>query len=211
MTQKYPIAQAPVADAGPDSPFGRLAFDVRQTLLAQYANSPVLVDLLRRLNYAIDPAALLDRWYESVWNVATATGHGLDVWGRIVGVTRVLRIPVASPFIGWAEAGDAVGWGQGVWAGRGRLTENYALSDMAFRRLVLTKAALNITDGSIPAINRALMTLFPDYGNCYVRDDGEMAMTYVFGADLTPLDLAIVTQSGVLPKPVGVAVTNEVT
>jgi hypothetical protein len=36
-----------------------------------------------------------------------------------------------------------------------------------------------------------------------------MAMTYVFGQDLTPVELAIVAQSGVLPKPVGVSVTAE--
>lgn len=209
MSQKYAIAQAPIADAGPDSPYGRLAFDVMQTLLAQYANSPVLIDLLQRLNLALDQARNLDAWFTSVWDIRTAQGYGLDVWGRIVGVTRVLRIPVPTPFLGWDEASDAVGFGQGVWAGRGATTENYALSDIAFRRLILTKAALNITDGSIPAINAALMTLFPDHGNCYVRDDGGMAMTFVFGTPLSPQELAVVTQSGVLPRPIGVSVTNE--
>lgn len=208
MSQKYAIAEAPIADAGPDSALGLLAFDVMQTVLSQYANSPVLLALLRRLNTAIDQGRNIEAFYRNIWDVRTATGYGLDVWGRIVGVNRVLRVATGGT-IGWDEAGDAVGWGQGVWAGRGTFTSNYALSDSAFRRLVLAKAALNITDGSVPAINRALMTLFPDHGNCYVRDDGDMAMTYVFGATLSPLELAIVSQSGVLPKPAGVSVSGE--
>jgi hypothetical protein len=208
VIDKYAIAVAPIGDPGPNSGRGLLAFDALQTVLSQYANSPVLLDLLQRLNSAIDQAANTDRWYRAVWNVSSATGYGLDVWGRIVGVNRVLRVPKGGN-LGWKEAGDAESFGTGIWAGRGSLTSNYSLSDDAFRRLVLAKAALNITDGSIPAINRALMTLFPNHGNCYVRDNGGMSMTYVFGATLSPLELAIVSQSGVLPKPAGVSVSGE--
>lgn len=208
MSEKYAVAQSSIADSGPNYGSGALAFAVDQTLLSQYANSPVIVELLRRLNYAFDAQAAVDAFYALVWNVDTAVGYGLDVWGRIVGVTRVLRVPRGG-FLGWQEASDAESFGTGIWAGRGVLTSNYALSDEAYRRLVLTKAALNITDGSIPSINAALMTLFPDRGNCYVRDNGNMSMTYVFGQTLSPLELAIVSQSGVLPKPVGVSVSGE--
>jgi hypothetical protein len=208
VIDKYAIAASPVGDPGPNSALGLIAFDVVQTVLSQYANSPVLLALLRRLNSAIDQAANLEAWYEGVWDIRTAGSYGLDVWGRIVGVNRVLRVPVGG-MLGWDEAGDAESFGTGIWAGRGALTSNYSLADGAFRRLVLAKAALNITDGSVPAINRALMTLFPGHGNCYVRDDGGMAMTYVFGATLSPVELAIVSQSGVLPKPAGVSVSGE--
>jgi hypothetical protein len=130
------------------------------------------------------------------------------VWGRIIGVNRVLRIGVGG-FLGWSDASDAESFGTGIWSGLGALTSNYALTDAAYRRLIYAKAALNITDGSIPAINAALMQLFPAHGNCYVRDDGGMHMTYVFGARLSPVELAIVSQSNVLPKPAGVAVSGE--
>lgn len=209
MSQKYPTAGAPIADTGPGSALGPIAFDVMQTVISQYANSPVLLALLQRLNSALDQGANIERFYADVWDLNTAVGYGLDVWGRIVGVSRIVRVPITPGFLGWNEATDALTFGYGIWAGRGSLTNNYALSDDAFRRLIFAKAALNITDGSVPAINRALMTLFPDHGNCYVRDDGDMAMTYVFGATLTPLELSIVSQSGVLPKPVGVTVSGE--
>lgn len=210
MSDKYSISQAPIADPGPDSPFAPLFFDVAQTIISQYANSPVLLDLLGRLNFAIDQQANLDAFYDLVWNVDTAVGYGLDVWGRIVGVNRVLRVPADVPYLGWSAQATAQPWGYGIWYGTGTTTRNYTLTDDAFRRLVLAKAALNISDGSIPSINAALMALFPDRGNCYVRVNGGMSMTYVFGAELTPVEYAIIQQSGVLPKPIGVAVSGEV-
>jgi hypothetical protein len=209
VSQKYATASAPVADPGPGSALGILAFDVFETVLSQYANSPVLLALLRRLNTALDQGANIESFYTNIWDLRTAVGYGLDVWGRIVGVNRILRVPLGG-YLGWDEATDALTFGEGIWFGGGTLTSNYALVDDAFRRLIFAKAALNITDGSIPAINAALMALFPDHGNCYVRDDGGMAMTYVFGSALSPLELAIVSQSGVLPKPAGVSVSGEV-
>ena len=38
-----------------------------------------------------------------------------------------------------------------------------------------------------------------------MTDLGNMAMQYVFTFGLTPVEYAILTQSGVLPKPVGVS------
>jgi hypothetical protein len=182
-----------------------------QTILSQYANSPVLLALLTRLNSALDQGANIDAFYKSIWDLRTATGYGLDVWGRIVGVSRILHLPDPNVmYFGWVSDPTERSFGYGTWAGRRSQTSNYALTDDAFRRLIFAKAALNITDGSIPAINRALMTLFPNHGNCYVRDGGGMTMTYVFGAPLSQLELAIVSQSGVLPKPVGVTVSGEV-
>jgi hypothetical protein len=180
---------------------------VNETILSQYANSPIIREIVARWADAFRQDANVDDFYNMIWNVETAQGYGLDLLGRIVGVNRVLRIPAQVPYIGWAS--DAYNWGNGIWYGLGTATQNYSLTDDAFRRLVLAKAALNICDGSTPAINRALLTLFPNRGNCYVRDNGGMAMTYVFGQDLTPVELAIVAQSGVLPKPVGVSVTAE--
>ncbi|CAE6869144.1 hypothetical protein R75461_08473 [Paraburkholderia nemoris] len=58
------------------------------TLLAQYANSPTITAMLDCLNQDIGPHAGLDAFYDTIWNVATALGYGLDVWGRIVNVKR---------------------------------------------------------------------------------------------------------------------------
>jgi hypothetical protein len=182
--------------------------DIRSTVLSQYANSPVILSLLDQLGAAFDGQARVDGFYTWVWNIDTALGFGLDLWGRILGVSRALYV-LPDNFFGFSDQTEALPFNQGVFYSASSLTTNYNLSDDAYRVLLLVKAALNITNSSIRSINSALMTLFPNYGNSYVRDNGDMTMTYVFGAALSKIDYAIVTQSGALPKPVGVSFTVE--
>ena len=112
-------------------------------------------------------------------------------------------------YLGFSEATDAQNFDLGIFYSGSQLTANFALTDLAYRRVLLAKAALNITDGSTSSINTILRALFPDSGNCYVRDNFDMTMTFVFGIRLSKVDYAIVVQSGVLPRPVGVSVSVE--
>jgi hypothetical protein len=184
-------------------------YGYQQTIQSEYANSPTLVQLIENVDTYLDQQANIDAFYDDVWNVATAQGYGLDVWGRIVGVTRVLQVS-AGEWLGFKEANDGtVETPFGIaplYAGQ-PATGNYALTDDAFRTLIYAKALANICNGSIPAINNILMTLFGSQGNAYVTDLGGMAMTYTFNFQLSPVDFAIVAQSGVLPRPSGVSVT----
>lgn len=184
-------------------------FDFNATIISQYANSPTLLQLIQNFDTYIDPTFNLESFFDLIWNVDTAQGFGLDVWGRIVGVTRVLQVQTVSYFGFEGSGGNASGDPLNVspFYDGGSLTSNFALTDDAFRTLIFAKALANISDGSIPAINQILLNLFTGEGNCYVTDGGDMTMTYTFEFVLTPVQLAIVSQSGVLPKPVGVAAT----
>jgi len=173
-----------------------LYFDVRRTVLSQFANSSVMLAILDALGSAVDLAAALDTFRAYVWDVSTAEGFGLDILGRIVGVSRALYVS-EEQYLGFSQSSDAAPFGQGVFYAAWRLTPNFNLSDEAYRRLILAKAALNITNCAIPSINAILRALFPGYGNCYVRDNADMSLTYVFGATLSKVDYAIVSQSGV--------------
>lgn len=177
------------------------------TVISQYANSPVLLEVLGNMASYIDPTVNIDRFFRLIWNVDTAEGYGLDVWGRIVGVSRVLQLPLDEDYFGFEEATDAFGFNQAPFFNGNVLTSNFSLSDTAYRKLILAKALANISDGSIPGINQILINLFSDYGNCYVTDGNDMTMTYTFSASLSPVDFAIVSQSGVLPRPAGVSVS----
>jgi hypothetical protein len=116
--------------------------------------------------------------------------------------------PRFAEYLGFEEAGASwVAFNQGVFYSGAAVTTNVNLSDADFRTLILAKAASNICDGSIPAINAILLALFPNRGACYVTDLGNMQMTYTFNFALTPIELAIVETSGVLPTPAGVAAT----
>jgi hypothetical protein len=182
-----------------------------QTVISQYANSPSLRQLVANLNDHIDPKVNIDAFFDLVMNLQTAQGFGLDVWGRIVGVGRVLSI-ASGEYLGFEEAADPslMGFNQAPFFGGGSATANYALSDSGYRVLIIAKALANICDCSVPAINTVLNTLFPDRGICYVKDNHDMTMTYHFEFDLTPVEVSIVVNSGVLPRPAGVSSTVEI-
>jgi hypothetical protein len=217
------------------SPAGTIPpFDVWITVISQFANSPILTALITNFATAIDQTTNFDNFFDLIIDVDTAVGYGLDVWGRIVGVNRILTVPNVLPFFGFEEATDACGFNQGPFYSGQFVTTNFVLDDNAYRRLILVKAFANISQCSIPNLNQMLLTLFPGRGNAYVTEnpglgpwfgfeestDGlgfnqaqffngilmtVMVMTYTFEFALSPLELAIVQNSGVLPKPTGVA------
>lgn len=199
---EFSVAQS--LDLGVTPP---ILFDWFATVISQYANSPILLKLIENMADYIDPTTNFDAFFYYTWNVDTAMGIGLDIWGRIVGVSRVLRLPTGEKYFGFSEADDVYPFDEGIFFGGGTLTNNFALSDNAYRKLILAKALANICDCSIPSINQILINLFANYGNCYVTDGNDMTMTYTFASTLSSVDFAIVSQSGVLPRPAGVSVT----
>ena len=190
------------------------AFNYWDTIISQYANSPILTQLISNFFQYIDPTQLIDSFFDNIFNIDTAQGYGLDVWGRIVGLpTRVINV-ASGKNLGFAEA-LLVPPGQvdtnvdpfnqsPFYAGAG-LTNSFSLSDASFRTLIFAKALSNISNGSIPAINQLLQNLFPNRGNCYVIDNQNMTMTYYFTFALTAVEQAILAQTNVLPTPAGVA------
>lgn len=183
-----------------------------ETVASQYANSPILLKLISNMNDYIDPTVDIDNFFTSIWNVQSATGYGLDVWGRIVNVNRVVKINDNLLYLGFAEADDIPltdpqPFNQAPFFSGFTTGDNYSLSDDAYRKLILVKALANITDCSIPAINQILRNLFGELGSAYCTDDGSMDMTYTFGFAISPVDYAIITQSGAMPKPTGVYAT----
>lgn len=207
------------------------------------------MELLERIEEWLSPDLNFEDFYNYIWNVETASGAGLDVWGRIVNIGRVLTLTTSTDhydvFFGFGEAGDRTGFNQapfynGQPTSSTSKTANFILTDDVYRRLIFAKAAFNITDGSIQAINEILMYLFPNRGNAWVSDGGEangpsrpfgfgeagdrapfgwgafgdnyaptgartnMTMVYNFAFALQPFEIAMVSNSGVLPKPVGV-------
>lgn len=181
--------------------------NVDRTVISQYANSATLLQLIHNMDEYIDPRANLAKFFQFVWNVDTAVGFGLDVWGNIVGVSRLLQIPGADPIVGFDNASVPKDWfpmSQGRFATEGEITTAYELPDDAYRVLILAKALANIAATTAPALNQLLRNLFPGRGRCYVRDLGNMSMQFVFNFALTSVESAILTQSGALPHPAGV-------
>jgi len=192
------------------SPIGTIPpFDVWQTIISEFANSPIITQLCTNMGQYVDPTRDLDQFYDTMWNIDTAQGYGLDVWGRILGAPRTVQQSISSgPYLGFNEAGTPAiltPFGQAPFFQGQQLTGNFTLPDPQYRQVLLTKALANICDGSIPAINQLLLNLFPGLGACYIAD-GPLTMTYTFKFPLTPVQLAIVQNSGILPRTSGVAI-----
>ena len=149
-------------------------------MLAQFWDSPILTALIGSIEEWISPDKFYEQFYDDIWNVLTATGYGLDVWGRIVNVGRVVQVPAPTGYFGFGGAGDRTGFGQSPFY-TVPVSQNVTLTDTIYRQLILAKAAYNITDGSIGAINAILMNLFPNRGNAYVTDGRNLQTSKVFG------------------------------
>ena len=151
--------------------------NVSQTVISQYGNSPTLLAMIDSMNAAIDPSVDIDNFYAYVWDVATAQGFGLDIWGRIVGVSRTIPTTPAT-----------------------------VLDDSDYRSLIMLKALSNISIATSQAINTILRNWLGDV-RAYVIDLGNMEMILNFEFLLTPVQLAILQYSGIFPHPAGVGIS----
>lgn len=176
-----------------------------QTVVSQYGASPILRQIIANMNAYIDPAADIDNFLSVCCDIDTAKGFGLDILGKICGVRRGITLPpsVSDTYFGYKNTGNST-FGQAPFYRPTTVTNEYNLSDDAFRALIKLKMLANITMLTIPAMNQMLRNLFPGRGRCYVTDPGNMAMFFVFEFALHPWEIAILTQSGALPTPTGV-------
>ena len=175
---------------------------VGETLISQYANSPVICRLIRRFDDCIDPRTDKQRFYDTVWNVSTAQGFGLDIWGAIVGIEREVMISAQDEYIGFAQGFTP--FDNGVWSVGENLERLYRLDDDTYRRVIMLKAMSNIIYATAPHINRLLREMFGSRGRAYFVKNGTMAARYVFEFYLLPVERAIIRQSDLLPRPSGV-------
>jgi hypothetical protein len=182
--------------------------EVEKTLISQYGTSSVIAQLVQNMGQYFDQYTNWENFYNFVWNVNTAQGFGLDIWGTIVGVSRLLHVPNSGLTFGFQDSSspsDVTPFNVGPFNSIGSVsTQSYVLPDAGYRTLILTKALSNISAMSAPSINQLLQNLFPGLGNAYVIDNHDMSMTFFFAFPLTTVQEAIIAQSGVLAHPAGV-------
>lgn len=164
------------------------AFDVWETVISQYANSPIITTILTDFADNIDQTQNLAEFYDFVMNVETAFGYGLDVLGRLVAIGRILNVPTNGAAFGFEEGLPSwTGFNQAPFGSGSSSNQAYVLEDAAYRKLILAKALFNICDGSIPAINQILINLFctPWRGNAYVAEGAGRGTFFGFAESTT--------------------------
>ncbi len=165
--------------------------EVERTIISQYAATSTIVQLIRNMDFYFDPRTDFATFYSFVWNVETAEGFGLDIWGRIVNAERSVNVPADTPNPGGFVFTPGV----------------YTMDDDEYRQVILAKAMANIISVSAEALNQLLTNLFDARGRTYVRDTGSMTMVYNFEFWLHPFEYVIISTYGIAPRPAGVLAT----
>lgn len=181
-----------------------------QTVQKQYSNSPTLLQLLAFSDQWMDLTKFTADFLANVWDISTAQGFGLDIWGRILGQSRFIQIAQTAgndfgfninvqPGTNWKPWNQAPFFG-----GQAAGTVAFALADPYYRKLLLVKAASNIATSDCPSINALMRSMFGDRGRCYVGYDiaQPMHIGYHFEFTPTPVEQSII-QSGLFPQPAG--------
>ena len=159
---------------------------------SQYSASTRIISILESCREHILPDADIVSFFDNIFNIQTASGVGLDIWGNIIGVSRFVP-----------DYQDS--------------TTIYTLTDEQYRTVLFYKAGANIMDATLYSLNYLLKKLYPDYrcfvrnANNYVNDDGRyydsnpMEIEYVFiDTDLSDLEKSIFSLVGAFGKGAGV-------
>lgn len=113
--------------------------------MKQYAASPIIQQLIAdRRDYF--EALWVDEFYNKVWNVDTAQGFGLDIWGRIVVIGRSVRITTFDRTFGYYEA-----WSGG--GGAPPLSGPLIINGMAF--ILSSSSSTGTTDDRVTPFDDA--------------------------------------------------------
>lgn len=165
-------------------------------MISQYANSPKFVALVSGLRNMFSNAKTLGEWFNIVFNIKTATGFGLDIWGEILDQGRLFYYVdidsgnTESVYLKGAQTVDGVTY------------TAEQIEDM-YRSVLFLKAMSNITNSTLASLNQMLQFYFANRGRVYVIEPDVMHIRYVFEFYVNKLEKAIFT-SKIMPKPTGV-------
>lgn len=137
---------------------------------SQYGNSLTIRKLLSDFYGQIDPAEDIAVFYKNIMNIETASGIGLDIWGRIVGVERNIYVNdsyVEYPLFGFRGGGkNANPFDQGIFFDPDQVISGerilIALDDDNYRALILYKALANISSADMATLNQLASKLYGD-------------------------------------------------
>lgn len=171
------------------------------TIQSQYSASPIIKSLVLQFDYNIDPSSDIALFYNKIFDVDTAEGIGLDIWGRIVGIGRAIAIE-SEDYLGFYGS-QLQPYNQApFWHGK-PVSDVYELTDDAYRQLIMWKAMANISTADAATLNKLTQLLMGE-STAYILETGIMAIRLVVESSLEPYQRAIFRQYGLFAKGAGV-------
>jgi Protein of unknown function (DUF2612). len=150
---------------------------------SQYSASKRILSVSEQFQKHLCPEADIKLFYDKMFNIRTAEGIGLDVWGRILGINRTIVDPDTRISI--------------------------VLDDDYFRLLLFYKALANISKSTAYSQNVLLNTLVNTgvggfNGASYVLEVDTMVIRWTFEYFLDDTQKAIFKIAGTLARGAGV-------
>jgi hypothetical protein len=174
--------------------------------MRQYDDSPTIQAILNAWGTDLDINGIIDDIYTKCVNIDTCEGYWLDVWGVKIGIGRYIDVFTTEGVFGFDNtAHDFEPFDQGTFFEQSTASQKYALTDDAYRKIILAKAWANVTDCSAGNLNKLLQIVFAGRGNCYVIDFNDMTMDYFFSFQLEDWEKNILLND-LLPRPAGVLI-----
>ena len=154
------------------------SIDFEKHVFWQYNNSPNINSLVSQKQdwYIENHQNFWQNWITNVLTLSTANDYGLAVWGNLLQTPRTWKIN----------------------------GENVTLTTQQYRTLLIARLRLLSIRGTVEEINGILNFLFKNYGKAWVIDNYDMTITYRFNFTLTDLQLEILRNLTLLPRPAGV-------
>lgn len=168
------------------------------TIQSQYSSSPKMIRLVGSMHAQLEPVTDIALFFDKIFDISTAEGWGLDNWGRILGQGRIVELPGVFQFgfdLSGLQPFDQASFTPGD------VTRFFTMTDPAYRTYLLLKAWINISDCTIPSLNKFLSIAFKNRGMAYVAETGAMKIEYRFGFLLTPFERLIMASPGIRPTP----------
>lgn len=154
------------------------SIDFEKHIFWQYNNAPAIKSLINAKQqwFNENQVNYWTDWVRDVLNITTANDYGLAIWGILLGIPRVYDVGGVST----------------------------TLNTEQFRTVILARLKLLHMRCSVPEINSLLKFLFGKYGKAYVVDNKNMTITYKFDFNLSALQIAVLENVTLLPRPAGV-------
>ena len=159
-----------------------------------------IVDLISTM---ICPSEDIEMLYRDIINIETASSFGLDVWGRIVGISRF--VATEDKHLERYNFSESGGSNQFPFATQSEFNFT-SVGDNEFRHMIIMKALSNISPATAYNINSMLLSLFSSRGRAYYVKTGTMAAEIVLEFTPTVSERYLVEHSGIIPRPAGVEV-----
>ena len=157
------------------------SIDLLKHIFWQYNNAPAFNSIINAKQswFNTNQTKYWQDWVNNVLNITTANDYGLAIWGILLGIPRTYLV-----------GGNSM-----------------SLSTDQYRAVILARLRLIKMRATVPEINSLLQFLFGKYGKAYVVDNHNMSMTYHFDFNLTPLQVAVLQNVTLLPRPAGVEIS----